>query len=142
MKIKNKMKVKQKLEVFLEQKFKKDSKLEEEASKSFERPPNETDTKGIISNAEKEEEEPCEPIVDIATWLRDLGMEKYIEAFQREEIDMDILPDLTEDHLLRNLGVQSIGARLTIVAAIQGLANPKKGTWKVNHSYCCRKKLA
>ena len=33
--------------------------------------------------------------MDIAAWLRALGLERYEEAFQENEIDAEILPKLT-----------------------------------------------
>jgi hypothetical protein len=38
--------------------------------------------------------------MDIATWLRDLGLERYEPAFRDNEIDLDVLSELTEAHLL------------------------------------------
>ena len=33
--------------------------------------------------------------MDIAAWLRELGLERYAQAFRENEIDAEILPKLT-----------------------------------------------
>jgi hypothetical protein len=48
--------------------------------------------------------------VDIAAWLRQLGLERYEEAFRENEIDAEILPKLTADDL-KDLGVTTVGHR-------------------------------
>ncbi|MGI9506811.1 MAG: SAM domain-containing protein, partial [Geminicoccaceae bacterium] len=35
----------------------------------------------------------------IETWLKGLGLERYLELFQKNDIDEDVLPDLTESDL-------------------------------------------
>ena len=37
--------------------------------------------------------------MDILAWLRELGLERYEQAFQENEIAADILPKLTADDL-------------------------------------------
>jgi hypothetical protein len=37
--------------------------------------------------------------MDIAAWLRDLGLELYEPAFRENEIDAEVLPQLTEADL-------------------------------------------
>ena len=54
--------------------------------------------------------------MDIATWLRDLGLERYERAFRENEIDAEVLPELTEAHLATDRGrrdIRSIGGILT-----------------------------
>jgi hypothetical protein len=48
--------------------------------------------------------------VDIAAWLRGLGLERYEEAFRENEIDAEVLLRLTADDLT-SLGVTAIGHR-------------------------------
>ncbi len=36
---------------------------------------------------------------DIAKWLEGFGLGKYVQAFADNEIDFEVLPDLTEDNL-------------------------------------------
>ena len=38
--------------------------------------------------------------MDIAAWLRDLGLERYEPAFRENEIDPEVLPQLTEADLV------------------------------------------
>ena len=45
-------------------------------------------------------------------------MSKYLPSFIAEEIDMDIIHLVTEDHL-KKLNIESISARLVIMAAIE-----------------------
>jgi hypothetical protein len=36
---------------------------------------------------------------DIELWLRTIGLEKYVEAFAEHDIDLDVVPDLSEQDL-------------------------------------------
>lgn len=58
--------------------------------------------------------------MDIGTWLRDLGLGQYEQAFRENDIDGDVLADLTADDL-SGLGVVSIGHRRKLLAAIAAL---------------------
>ena len=58
----------------------------------------------------------------IADWLRKLGMSEYAERFAENDIEIDILPELT-DHDLKGLGV-SLGHRRRILRAIRELGAP------------------
>lgn len=55
--------------------------------------------------------------VEIASWLRGLGLEQYTTAFLENDIDSEILPELTADDLV-GLGVKSVGHRRKLLAAI------------------------
>jgi SAM domain (Sterile alpha motif) len=57
-----------------------------------------------------------EGAVDIATWLRELGLEHYEQAFRDNDVDVDLLPDLTEADL-EKLGVASLGHRKILLRA-------------------------
>jgi class 3 adenylate cyclase len=61
--------------------------------------------------------------VDIEAWLRELGLERYEEAFRENEIDAKILPKLTADDL-KDLGVTTVGHRRKLLEAIAALAEP------------------
>ena len=50
-------------------------------------------------------------VMDIAVWLRSLGVEKYDAVFRESEIDETVLPSLTEEHL-KQLGVTALGHRM------------------------------
>jgi class 3 adenylate cyclase/predicted ATPase len=58
--------------------------------------------------------------VDIAAWLQDLGMERYAEAFRDNEIDGDILGDLTDSDF-EKLGIP-LGHRKKLLRAIARLS--------------------
>lgn len=57
---------------------------------------------------------------DIKVWLSGLGLSRYTEAFERNDVTWDLLPSLTEEDL-RELGVQSLGHRKTLLKAIAEL---------------------
>jgi hypothetical protein len=50
--------------------------------------------------------------MDIAVWLQGLGLEQYEQAFRENDIDPELLPELTADDLI-GLGIGSIGHRRT-----------------------------
>ena len=50
--------------------------------------------------------EPEETAVDVASWLRDLGLERYEAAFRENDVNAELLPNLTADDL-KELGVTS-----------------------------------
>src|ERR1700751_2345090 len=58
--------------------------------------------------------------IDIAEWLRGLGLERYAPAFRDNDIDGEVLPELTADDLT-GLGITSIGHRRRLLAAIAAL---------------------
>src|SRR5215469_8772320 len=57
--------------------------------------------------------------MDIAAWLRGLGLEECEPAFRDNRIDAEVLPDLTEAHLA-SLGLP-LGPRLKLLKAIAAL---------------------
>ena len=61
--------------------------------------------------------------MDIEAWLRELGLERYEEAFRENEIDAEILPKLTADDL-KDIGVTTVGHRRKLLEAIAALAEP------------------
>jgi class 3 adenylate cyclase/tetratricopeptide (TPR) repeat protein len=58
--------------------------------------------------------------VEIAGWLRDLGLGQYEPAFRENDIDFDVLRSLTADDL-KDLGITSIGHRRRLLDAIKAL---------------------
>src|SRR5215472_14982638 len=58
--------------------------------------------------------------MDIAAWLQDLGLERYVSAFRDNEIDWEVLPKLTSEDL-REIGVAAIGHRRKLLDAIVAL---------------------
>src|SRR6201996_7796434 len=57
--------------------------------------------------------------MDVGTWLRSLGLDQYESLFREQAIDADILPELTDRHLIE-LGIP-LGHRLRILRAIREL---------------------
>src|SRR6185503_7519362 len=58
--------------------------------------------------------------MDISTWLRGLGLERYEQAFRENAIDEATLPKLTAEDL-RDLGVTAVGHRRILLDAITAL---------------------
>jgi class 3 adenylate cyclase len=63
--------------------------------------------------------------MDIGDWLRSLGLSQYEAAFRESEIDADVLPELTDQHLT-DLGI-SLGHRLKMLRSIRELAGDAAG---------------
>ena len=55
--------------------------------------------------------------MDIAAWLRGLGLEQYAPAFHDNAVDGEVLRELTGDDL-KDLGVTLVGHRRKLLAAI------------------------
>ena len=64
--------------------------------------------------------------MDIADWLRQIGLERYAEAFEDHDIDAEILPTLGAEDL-KELGVTSLGHRKRLLQAIAELSDTKSG---------------
>jgi len=58
--------------------------------------------------------------MDVAGWLRSLGLEQYEEAFRENAIDDTVLPNLTAEDL-KDLGVGIVGHRRKLLDAIAAL---------------------
>ena len=58
--------------------------------------------------------------MDVGEWLRGLGLGQYEAAFRENQIDADVLPELTDQHL-KDLGV-SLGHRLKVLRATRALS--------------------
>jgi hypothetical protein len=61
--------------------------------------------------------------MDVAAWLRGLGLEQYASAFRDNDVDGEVLPELTADDLI-SIGVTSVGHRRKLLAAIAALGEP------------------
>ena len=59
-------------------------------------------------------------MVDVASWLRELGLERYEAAFRENEVSSDLLHQLTAE-ALKELGVAAVGHRRRLLAAITAL---------------------
>jgi hypothetical protein len=60
--------------------------------------------------------------MDVADWLRTLGLQEYEAIFRQNHIDAEVLPTLGADDL-RELGISSLGHRKRLLAAIAALAD-------------------
>src|SRR6516225_2217629 len=58
--------------------------------------------------------------MDVAVWLRGLGLERYATAFSDNDVDAAVMPRLTADDLIA-LGVTSVGHRRKLLDAIAAL---------------------
>jgi class 3 adenylate cyclase/predicted ATPase len=59
--------------------------------------------------------------MDVGNWLRGIGLGQYETAFRNNEIDSEVLRELTAEDLIA-LGVNLVGHRRKLLAAIAGLA--------------------
>src|SRR4029077_16087421 len=66
-----------------------------------------------------------EMAIDVASWLEQLGLAQYEPAFRDNEVDGDILPELTAEDLIA-IGVTPVGHRRKLLSAIaaRGAAAP------------------
>jgi class 3 adenylate cyclase len=58
--------------------------------------------------------------MDLGAWLHGLGLGQYEQAFRENDVDAEVLPELTAEDLI-GLGVTSIGHRRKLLAAIAAL---------------------
>jgi class 3 adenylate cyclase len=58
--------------------------------------------------------------MDVAVWLRSLGLDKYEAAFRDNEVDDSVLPSLSAEDL-KELGVTALGHRRKLLDAIAAL---------------------
>ena len=61
--------------------------------------------------------------MDVAAWLKNLGLDQYEAAFRDNAIDGDVLPGLTADDL-KDIGVTIVGHRRKLLDAIVALSAP------------------
>jgi hypothetical protein len=84
-------------------------------------------------------------MVDIAAWLRGLGLERYEHAFRANEIDERVLHSLTPEDL-KDLGVALVGHRRRLLDAIaalgaHGAAIPEAQSHELVHAEAGRRQL-
>src|ERR1700689_1515838 len=58
---------------------------------------------------------------DVRTWLAGIGLGQYADAFEANDVEVDLL-DGVDDQMLKDIGVTSAGHRLRIRNAIAKLA--------------------
>src|ERR1700688_1200176 len=71
--------------------------------------------------------------MDVAAWLRGLALEQYAPAFRDNDVDGEVLPELTADDLI-SIGVTSVGHRRKLLAAIAALKSDAASTLAVDAS--------
>ena len=59
--------------------------------------------------------------MDVGGWLRGLGLGRYEEKFRENNIDAEVLPQLTADDL-KDIGISAVGDRRKLLAAIAALS--------------------
>ena len=64
--------------------------------------------------------------MDLAAWPRGLGLEQYAPAFRDNDVDGEVLPQMTADDSI-SIGVTSVGHRRKLLAAMHGL--PPVDVW-------------
>jgi hypothetical protein len=75
----------------------------------------------VARYAQKERGKPEPPMQQIAEWLEKLGMSEYAQRFAQNDIDIEVLSELTDSDFDR-LGV-SIGHRRKMMRGIRELAS-------------------
>jgi class 3 adenylate cyclase len=60
--------------------------------------------------------------MDLAVWLRSLGLEQYEAAFRENGVDETVLPKLTAEDV-KDLGVTAVGHRRKLLEAISDLGS-------------------
>jgi len=58
--------------------------------------------------------------MDVAAWLKGLGLGRYEAAFRDNEIDRQVLTSLTADDL-KEIGIAAVGHRRRLIEAIAAL---------------------
>ena len=54
--------------------------------------------------------------MDVADWLRKLGLEEYVAVFRENAVTVDVLPDLTGEDL-KDIGISAVGHRRRLLKA-------------------------
>jgi class 3 adenylate cyclase/predicted ATPase len=57
---------------------------------------------------------------DVRAWLEDLGLGRYAETFAENGVDLDLLPELSNEDL-KDLGIERLGDRKRLLKAIAAL---------------------
>ncbi len=62
---------------------------------------------------------------DIEMWLHSIGFPEYVTLFRENDLDVTLLPELTNDDL-KELGITSLGHRKQLLKAIAELGTIKR----------------
>jgi len=69
--------------------------------------------------------------MDVAAWLRGLGLEQYAQLFRDNDIDGEILCGMTAEDL-KELGIGSFGHRRRLLNAITALGEGPRRVMRLN----------
>ena len=69
--------------------------------------------------------------MDVAAWLRGLGLEQYAQLFRDNDIDGEILCGMTAEDL-KELGISSFGHRRKLFNAITALGESPQRVTRLN----------
>ncbi len=69
--------------------------------------------------------------MDVAAWLRGLGLEQYVQLFHDNDIDGEILRGMTAEDL-KELGISSFGHRRRLFNAITALGESHRPVMWLN----------
>jgi hypothetical protein len=58
--------------------------------------------------------------MNVADWLRQIGLEQYVQLFAEHDISAQVLPHLTAEDL-KDLGIALVGHRRQLLVAIRAL---------------------
>ena len=58
--------------------------------------------------------------MNVADWLRQIGLEQYVQLFAEHDISAQVLPHLTAEDL-KDLGIALVGHRRRLLVAIRAL---------------------
>ena len=72
--------------------------------------------------------EPEEAAVDVASWLRDLGLERYEATFRENDVGAELLPNLTADDL-KEIGITSFRPSPATTGSDRRLAPRRHAGW-------------
>jgi hypothetical protein len=79
--------------------------------------------------------------MDVAGWLRSLGLEYYEQAFRDNDIDAGVLPRLTADDLIA-IGVTSVGHRRRLLDEIACLSTTTKSADDLTPAVAAERQIA
>ena len=69
--------------------------------------------------------------MDIKSWLNELGLSEYATSFSKHEIDLKMIPELTDDDL-KELGIIKLGHRKKVLKAIFDLSSGRVDTISIS----------
>ena len=62
----------------------------------------------------------------VSQWLKQMGLAKYIEKFEEQDIRGDVLLDLTAEECESNLGIKVLGHRKLLLKSLEFLKRQSK----------------